>query len=181
MWPKSFRSFAFSGLAALLALSLTTACQTKKPQPDDASVTAGAEGGIYSDTAPTVVDKEIVTDPMGSDSGRIPGLSTIYFEYDQARLTPEARRILAENAEWIKNHPGLTIQIEGHTDSRGSIEYNLALGERRAKSVKAYLESLGVDPRRLTIISYGKEKPIAYGENEEAWSKNRRANFVPLQ
>jgi len=179
MWSKTFRSLAFSGIVALLAVSLTTGCQTKKPQPDDASVAAGAEAGV--DGTPTVVDKELVTDPLGSDSGRIEGLNTVYFEFDQARLTAEARRTLAENAEWIKNHPGLTIQIEGHTDSRGSIEYNLALGERRAKSVKTYLETLGVDPKRLTIISYGKEKPIAHGENEEAWAKNRRANFVPLQ
>lgn len=179
MWSKSFRSLALFGIFALLAVSLMTGCSSKKPRPDDASVAAGAE--TEADGVPTVVDKEMITDPMGSDSGRIEGLNTVYFEYDQARLTPEARRILAENAEWIKNHPGLTIQVEGHTDSRGSIEYNLALGERRAKSVKSYLETLGVDPKRLTIISYGKEKPIAHGENEEAWSRNRRANFVPLQ
>jgi peptidoglycan-associated lipoprotein len=72
------------------------------------------------------------------------------------------------------------LQIEGHCDSRGSIEYNLALGERRAKSVRAYLVNLGVSAKRLSVISYGKEKPIVQGDSEEAMAKNRRANFLPL-
>ena len=73
------------------------------------------------------------------------------------------------------------VQIEGHTDSRGSIEYNLALGERRANAVKSYLQSLGIPAARLKTISYGKERPLVTGESEDAWSKNRRANFVPVQ
>ena len=102
------------------------------------------------------------------------------FEYDQARLTTQARRQLAENAEWMRQHPDVTVQIEGHCDERGSIEYNLALGERRAQTVKSYLVSLGMDAKQMTVISYGKEKPLADGDSEEAYAKNRRANFVPL-
>ena len=79
-----------------------------------------------------------------------------------------------------RNNRYATIQIEGHCDSRGSVEYNLALGERRAKAVKAYMGSLGIDSKRMTIISYGEEKPIATGDSEDAYAKNRRANFVPL-
>lgn len=178
MWSNSFRSFLLSGIVTLLAVALTTGCSSK-PKATDSSVGVDVEGA--ADSAPTVIDREMLTDPMGSDSGRIPGLNTVYFEYDQARLTADSRQRLAENAEWIKQNPDFTVQIEGHTDARGSIEYNLALGERRAKSVKTYLEGLGVDSRRITIISYGKEKPIDSGDGESAWSKNRRANFVPLQ
>jgi peptidoglycan-associated lipoprotein len=89
--------------------------------------------------------------------------------------------VLSNNAEWIRTNANVTVQIEGHSDSRGSVEYNLALGERRAKSVKSYLTSLGIDSKRLTIISYGEEKPLALGDAEADYAKNRRANFVPLQ
>lgn len=163
-------------LALLLmvgALALNTACSSKKKGEDGV-----AAGDVSSD--PSVVTKDSQFDPLGSDSGNISGLNTINFEYDKATLTTEARRQLAENADWIKNNPNVTVQIEGHCDSRGSVEYNLALGERRAKSVKNYLGNLGVDSKRLTIISYGEEKPIATGDSEQAFGQNRRANFVPL-
>lgn len=153
--------------------AINTACSSKKKAEDGVAV-----GDVSGDAS--VASKDMAFDPLGSDSGNISGLSTVHFEYDQAALTTEARKELAENADWIKNNPDVTVQIEGHCDSRGSVEYNLALGERRAKSVKNYLVSLGIDPKRLTIISYGKEKPIASGDTEEAYHKNRRANFVPL-
>ena len=165
---------------ATVAVALTTSCATKKAQNDGEGGAASGEAGQVSGL-PQVADKDITTDPAGSDSGRINGLSTVFFEYDQARLTSDARQKLAANAEWIKNNPNFTVQIEGHTDERGSVEYNLSLGERRAKSVKSYLEGLGVDGKRMTIISYGEEKPLEAGDSESAWSKNRRANFVPLQ
>jgi peptidoglycan-associated lipoprotein len=120
-------------------------------------------------------------DPSGSDSGRIDGLQTIYFNYDQAQLSGEARKALQGNAEWMKNKTDTVLQVEGHCDNRGSTEYNLALGERRAKAVRAYLVSLGVDANRLSIMSYGEEKPMVQGESEDAWSKNRRANFLPIK
>lgn len=132
------------------------------------------------DIGPVSAGPEMQFYAQGSDSGKIPGLSTIHFDLDQASLTTSARKALAENADWIKGKGKMTVQIEGHCDSRGSVEYNLALGERRAKAVKNYLVSLGIEPNRLTIISYGKEKPFADGDDEMAWQKNRRANFVPL-
>lgn len=165
-----------------LTLILSASC-TKKPVKTDE---AGAQGsGDMSQTAgqgaPAVVEKPIETDPLGSDSGKIQGLNTVHFEYDKDRLTAESKKQLSENAEWIKGHANFTIQVEGHTDARGSVEYNLALGERRAKSVKNFLQGLGIDPKRVTIISYGKEKPVDNADGEAAWGKNRRANFVPLQ
>jgi len=165
------RAIAVAGLTVLLAASCA------KPKQPDAEGAATGEGA----QAPVINDSEIQYDPQGSDSGKITGLNSIHFEYDQARLTADARKTLAGNAEWIKSNSSVTVQIEGHTDERGSVEYNLSLGERRAKSVKTYLEGLGIDPKRMTIISYGEEKPIATGDSEASWSKNRRANFVPLK
>jgi len=107
-------------------------------------------------------------------------LKDIQFQFDQYDLTEEARNILTEDAKVLSNHPSLRIQIEGHCDERGSNEYNLALGERRAVSAKLYLIKLGVQDNRLSTISYGEEMPADPGHTEEAWSKNRRCHFVIL-
>ena len=106
------------------------------------------------------------------------GLQRIFFDFDQYVLTSQARDILADNAAYLKANPGVNVRIEGHCDERGSDEYNLALGERRAQAAQKYLISLGVDSSQLEVISYGEEKPLDPGNNEEAWSKNRRAEFV---
>ena len=165
-------------LFAILALSFALGC-AKKPVKDAGG--ADSANGSASQENPDIQDKGINSDPMGSDSGNIKGLATVFFDYDKATLTSDAKSKLSANASWIKSNPSFTVQIEGHTDSRGSVEYNLSLGERRAKSVKSYLEGLGVESKRLTIISYGEEKPLVPGDSESAFSKNRRANFVPLQ
>jgi peptidoglycan-associated lipoprotein len=107
-------------------------------------------------------------------------LKDIHFEFDKYDLTEEARKILNEDAQVLSAHHNLVIQIEGHCDERGSIEYNLALGERRAASARFYLIKLGVQGNRLSTISYGKEMPLDPGHNEEAWAKNRRCHFVIL-
>ena len=155
--------------ALVAALGVSCASKKKTEIPPD--------GGAMD---PVVAAKDIGFDASGSDSGKISGLASVHFDYDSSNLSSETRRQLAENADWIKSHANVTVQIEGHTDSRGSVEYNLALGERRAKSVKTYLSSLGVDGGRMTIISYGEEKPVDPSDSETAWAKNRRANFVPL-
>ena len=102
----------------------------------------------------------------------------VLFEFDSASLTAEAQEILREKAEWLRDNPGARVIIEGHCDERGTNEYNLALGDRRAYSSKAFLTDLGIDDTRLTTISYGEERPIASGSTEEAWAQNRRAHFV---
>jgi peptidoglycan-associated lipoprotein len=104
---------------------------------------------------------------------------TVYFDFDKAELRQDARDVLSKNAETIlKSLSKSKIQIEGHCDERGSAEYNLALGENRAKSVQKYLTTLGVKAANLSVISYGKEKPAVTGNDEAAWAKNRRAEFV---
>ncbi len=102
----------------------------------------------------------------------------VNFDYDQFNLKPQAREILRKHADWLLEYPNFSVVIEGHCDERGTNEYNLALGERRATSAMEYLVNLGVDKKRLTTISYGEELPLDPGHNEEAWAKNRRAHFV---
>lgn len=112
---------------------------------------------------------------------KVKSLQTVYFEFDSYYLSEEARATLSENAEWMKAHPQLKVLIEGHCDERGTEEYNLALGEKRAKSVRDYLVQLGVPSDALSIISYGEEFPVDARHNEEAWAKNRRAEFVIIE
>ena len=102
----------------------------------------------------------------------------IHFEFDSAQLTDTAKALLREKADWLKANPGTGIVIEGHCDERGTTEYNLALGERRAAAAKQYLQDLGIDAYRMTTVSYGEERPLDPGQNEAAYSKNRRAQFV---
>ena len=128
-----------------------------------------------------VVDKPLEFDVMGSDSGNIKGLETVHFDYDRSSLSPKAKEILAKNAKFINEKKGLNFQLEGHCDSRGSTEYNLSLGERRGNEVKSHLVGLGVPEARLSVLSYGEEKPISSGNSEADHAKNRRVNFVPIQ
>ncbi len=105
-------------------------------------------------------------------------LKDIHFNFDKYDIRPEDAVILKENAALLKKFPNVKVQIEGHCDERGTVEYNLALGERRANRTKDYLVSLGISTARISTISYGKEKPLDPGHNEEAWAKNRRAHTI---
>ena len=102
----------------------------------------------------------------------------VYFETDKHNINSASAFILESQANWLKSTPGCQIIVEGHCDERGTREYNLALGERRANSVKEFLVSLGVEPGRVTTISYGKERPSAEGSTSESWAENRRAVTV---
>jgi len=109
-------------------------------------------------------------------------LETVYFDFDKSELRQDTRDVLSKNAEFLqKVKPDAKIRIEGNCDERGSAEYNLALGERRAKSALQYLLTLGVKADRISVISYGKEKPAVEGNTEDAWAKNRRADFVIIK
>lgn len=102
----------------------------------------------------------------------------VYFDFDNATLDYQAQELLKQKAMWLRDFPEANVVIEGHCDERGTNAYNLALGERRAESAKAFLVNLGISDARLTTISYGEEKPLDMGQNEESWAKNRRAAFV---
>lgn len=102
----------------------------------------------------------------------------IHFEFDSSTLTTEAQLILKKKAEWLQNNPEAMSTIEGHCDDRGTNEYNLALGDRRATSAKTFLVDLGISASRLTTLSYGEERPVDLEKNEDAWAKNRRCRFT---
>src|SRR5262249_27720213 len=113
-------------------------------------------------------------DPLNSERR----LSDVFFDYDQNTLQDEGRRVLQDDAKWLAKWPTTVVRVDGHCDERGTGEYNLALGDRRAETVKAYLTNLGVSPTRIEVRSLGKEAPFCQGEGESCWSQNRRGHFV---
>jgi len=149
-------TIAILGAAALLA-----ACSDKDQEAVDTSATAGAAAA-----AGTVEYFNVVVGDR------------VFFDTDQHDLTSEAQFVLSKQAQWFDVNEGTTATIEGHADERGTREYNLALGARRANSVRAFLIAQGVDSRLLRTVSYGKERPVALGSDDQAWSQNRRAVTV---
>ena len=143
---------------------------------DQADMSQQAEAKPAADTDQDTMKSESVPSHMD-----MAAMGNIYFDFDKFTLSAEARQTLADNANYLKAHSGTQVVIEGHCDERGSDEYNLALGESRALAAKNYLVSLGVSASRLSVISYGEEKPAAMGSNEEAWAKNRRAEFKAVK
>jgi peptidoglycan-associated lipoprotein len=165
---------------AVIALALTlTACTTTKDQQGDVGEQVTIED--YESISP---DPLSGTEVYGGElGGLMPGTQQdlvvnvgdrVFFGYDRYDLTPEAQNVLSMQAQWMQQYPHVNVTIEGHADERGTREYNLALGERRATSVKNYLTAMGVDPRRITTISYGKERPAVHESNPSAWAQNRR-------
>jgi len=102
----------------------------------------------------------------------------IYFEFDKSTLDSMSQDVLSRKADWMRDNPDVVVNVEGHCDERGTNEYNLALGEKRAESAKSFLVDLGVEAYRISTVSYGEENPVDAGHDEEAWAKNRRAHFV---
>jgi peptidoglycan-associated lipoprotein len=152
----------------LLALALVFAsCGSSQKKSDDL--------GSQLSTSDLENSFEVNSD---SDSGRAGALRTVYFDFNSSTITGSTRSALDNNIEFLKQHTTVKVEIEGHADERGSVQYNLALGERRSKAVRDYMMSMGIAANRMTTISFGKERPIAFGHNEEAWGQNRRANFV---
>ena len=132
----------------------------------------GATGGATSGATATPAR------PAVREFSEIAALQDIYFDFDQSTIKPEAARTLDANASWMKSNANHLILIEGHCDERGTNEYNLALGERRARSTMNYLVAQGVQANRITIISYGEERPVCTEKTEACWAKNRRAHFL---
>lgn len=157
----------------------TVKAETPKPvQPPAAKEAPAAPVTTQTADATPVIKPAEAAQPAKA-AAEISAFETVYFDFDRSDLRQDARNALTKNAETLlKSNRIAKIKIEGHCDERGSAEYNLALGERRATSAMQYLVTLGVQPDRLSIISYGKEKPAVQGHDEEAWAKNRRAEFV---
>ena len=173
------KSMKFAAL--LSALLVTSACSSRRPAQLPPAPPSGTETGAETGTAGT-------GDQSGVAGAVIPGSQAdflrsvpadrVYFDTDVYALSAEARTVLDAQAEYLVRYPNVSVTIEGHADERGTREYNLALGDRRATSVRNYLESRGVAASRMTTISWGKERPAVEGSNESAWSQNRRAVTV---
>lgn len=137
----------------------------------------GPTGGMQQPSGPTAAEAPTPR-PAPREFTAIPELRDINFDFDRYDIRPADANILDANAAWLKTNPGHLVLIEGHCDERGTNEYNLALGERRAKAAMNYLVSQGVQASRITIISYGEERPLCAEHNEACWAKNRRAHFL---
>jgi peptidoglycan-associated lipoprotein len=174
-----------AGSITLAAVAFVVACSSKPPAAPPPAPTPAPV------STPTVVTVEPVATPTPmlapKDADSITGrsinelsgmLKPAFFDYDKADIRGDSRDVLATNATWLKKYSPVQFTIEGHADERGTAQYNLALGDRRANAAKDYLVSLGVDASRIKTVSYGKERPFATGHDEDSWQKNRRAHFV---
>jgi peptidoglycan-associated lipoprotein len=165
-------------IIGLVACGLLFAgCGTSKPPIDETGQTtpgSGAQGTTTTEPGDANRPDRAEVERMAEI---IASLNTIYFDFDKYNLRDDARRILDRNAEILKTNPDVKIVIEGNCDERGTNEYNLALGDNRAKAARDYLIRLGIDASRITTISYGEERPVAMGHDEGAWSQNRRGDF----
>jgi peptidoglycan-associated lipoprotein len=161
-----------------------TAQGSTKVTPSDSTtytITATGPGGSASATATVTVNAPPPPPPPkgpSDDELFLREVHDAYFDFDKADIRPDARAALSQTADFLKGHPSIKATIEGHCDERGSTEYNLALGDRRATAVKQYLVSLGVSADRLSTVSFGKEKPFCNESSESCWQQNRRGHFV---
>jgi peptidoglycan-associated lipoprotein len=160
-------------ISVFAAFLLLAACEST---PDDTSSGDGKGGGGSGAGGSGTSSQRLGDVKPGSAQDFVVNVGDrVFFGYDKYNLNPKARTTLQRQAAWLKRYPGVVISIEGHCDARGTREYNLALGERRANSAKNYLVALGVSPNRVRTLSYGKERPAVVGSNESAWAQNRRA------
>jgi peptidoglycan-associated lipoprotein len=148
-------------LGAFAAVALLAACN-QTPTPTTASTGAGA-------TAPSGPVPGSEQDPVQNVGDRV------FYAFDKSNLSDEAKATLTRQAEWLKKYPQVQVQIAGNCDDRGTEEYNLALGQRRANAARDFLVAQGIAASRITTISYGKDRPTAMGDNEQAWAQNRNA------
>lgn len=161
-----------------LALGIAAGCSRKQPPATDdrprAEPTPAGDNAGDADAASRAEEEARLAREAAYGSIQ----DVIFFDFDRSDLREDARQTLQSKAEALRQFPDIRIRIEGHADERGTVEYNLALGERRADAARAYLIDLGIDSDRMTTISYGEERPAVEGQNESAWSQNRRDEFV---
>ncbi len=165
-------------LTMLAVLVLVAGCS--KNEPDTGMVTTDSNYTANQTTTATTTDTGMAAGPLaGSQQDFVVNVGDrVFFDYDQHDLTAEARSTVERQAQWLKQYGSVSIVVEGHADERGTREYNLALGEKRATTVRNYLIANGVDAGRIQVISYGKERPAVMGSDEQSWAQNRRAVVV---
>lgn len=180
-------NFGIKMAVLLVSLVLMTAvsCSKKAVTMKDESVPTASENSYAKSglEKSSMQEKNMDSDSSAQarESATLTGLvlqQDVYFEFDKTTLTPNAREALVKDGEWLRTNRDVAITIEGHCDERGTNEYNLALGDRRAETVKTFLADLGIQPSRLKTVSYGEEQPADPNHSESAWAKNRRAHFL---
>lgn len=165
-------------MALLVALVISLAgvgCSSKKKGVESPDTIGGID-----ETGLGTTEGSLDRTRRGLQPGEGGPLQDVQFGFDSYELDEPARAVLRENGNWLKENPRGRVEIEGHCDERGTVEYNLALGSKRARAAKEYLVALGVSPDRLSTISYGEELPLCYEHTEDCWQRNRRAHFVVL-
>lgn len=172
------RMTAYSTMA--LALLVGAGCGSRQTAATTAEPAARAPATTQPEAPPQEGAGE-EGEQVGGEGDAEVAFTPVYFEFDSSVILPDQRDKLDQIATYLQDNAEVTLLVEGHTDSRGTDEYNIALGERRAQVVQDYLLRLGVDGARLSIISYGEERPAAQGEEEDAWAKNRRAELIPAR
>ena len=164
------------GLVVVAFIALVAGgCSSKKK----GSELEGGQGAGLSDESLAGGSLALAQSGKLGAEGDTGPLHDVHFDYDSFELDETSRQTLQENAQWLKDHPNVRVEIEGHCDDRGTVEYNLALGAKRAAAAKNYLVALAITRDRLTTISYGEELPLCHEETEDCWARNRRAHFVP--
>lgn len=167
---KRFNLLVTIGL--ILAAFLLTGCPKKKPPIEPEAIDTSS-----AVTPEVPKEEETITTPTTPEQLKESQFKTVYFDFDKYNLRPDAKAALDFNYDLLAAHTDVIIKIEGHCDERGTVEYNLSLGEKRARAAMDYLVGLGVLSDRITVVSYGKERPVDPRHNEEAWDKNRRDEF----
>ncbi len=180
------KKYLIYALAIVLVFSFAVSCKKKPkevppppPQQQEQPKVEKVEAPVVQE--PVLTEEEVFLQKSLDQINREKPLGTVYFDYDRALIRDDAKPVLDGNAAWLGKFKTAKILIEGHCDERGTEEYNLALGEKRAKSTQDYLLSLGVFADRIKIISYGKSQPINPGHDEAAWQMNRRAQFLVIE
>jgi len=181
-------------MAFVLAITLTSGCSTPKKATKEDVTKSGTKSGLSEEELAkqraeqeardralreqAIRDQETRDRAAAAEAASLKDLSRIYFDFDRAELSSEAREILGKVAAQLKASPKKTLTIEGNCDDRGTNEYNLALGQQRADAAARYLQTLGIDRKRIKTISYGEERPVCSEATEACWHKNRNATFV---
>lgn len=180
------KRFLIYSLAIILVFSFAVSCKKKPkevppppPQAQEQPKVEKVEQPVVKE--PSLSEEEIFLQRSLEQINKDKPLANIYFDYDKALIRDDARPVLETNASWLTRFKTIKVLIEGHCDERGTEEYNMALGEKRANAAMNYLASLGVPSSRLKILSYGKSQPVDPGHNESAWQKNRRDQFLVIE
>ena len=168
-------------LGLVVATAAMFGCATEANQSTNSSANAQPATRTAASSAPAPAPHSARDITIGSGSGGMrtaPMMRSVYYAYDQSDITPESRKVIEANAEYLRQNPKLKVVVEGNADERGSAEYNVALGQRRADGVSKIMTLLGINSDRIESVSLGKEKPKVIGHDESAWSQNRRSDIV---